>query len=154
MWFPQPQRVKGRMVCDSLSTSDILRRKAACEQLFTHHKGWYPEAVCTTEKVTGNSTFLQITWGGCLAHVIKSVDRLTSQNDPVWALQWHQRQKNPAAITRCTAAKREGARLTVSRHILHPRPPKQSSNLWKSQIMIQRPAGEPGAFQPCAAREG
>lgn len=92
--------------------------------------------------------------GGCLAHVIKSVDRLTSQNDPGWALQWHQRQKNPAAITRCTAAKREGARLTVSRHILHPRPPKQSSNLWKSQIMIQRPAGEPGAFQPCAAREG
>lgn len=59
---PQPRRVKGRMVCDSTPTSDILWRKAVCEQLFTHHKCWYPEAVCTTEKVTGNSTFLQITW--------------------------------------------------------------------------------------------
>lgn len=155
MWFPQPQRVKGRMVCDSPSTSDILRRKAACEQLFTHHKCWYPEAVCTTEKVTGNSTFLQITWEEAAWPMwLKAWTGWHHKMTGGWALQWHQRQKNPAAITRCTAAKREGARLTVSRHILHPRPPKQSSNLWKSQIMIQRPAGEPGAFQPCAAREG
>lgn len=138
-------RVKGQMVCDSPSTSDILWRKAVCEQLSTHHKCWYPEAVCTTEKGDWKfHLFANNMGGGCLARVIKSVEGLTSENDPGWALQWHQRQKNPAAITR----------LTVSRHILHPRLPKQSTNLWKSPIMIQRRAGEPGAFQPCAVREG
>lgn len=151
---PTAESIRQAVLQQALYIRHSVEKTAVCEQLFTHHKCWYPEAVCPTEKVTGNSTFSQRAW--------------EEAAQPVWLKEWtgwhhemtQDERRSDISVRKTTrnhmvhSCHQEGAPLTVNRHILHPRLPKQSTNLWKSQIMTQRPAGEPGAFQPCAAREG